>query len=122
MNKELEWNENEPMNSEYALSVIESVKKFIRGRFYMPDRQAFNGEADFEAWKKEIDGLEDYIKRTQRKADEQGMANKKILKVNKAAETIILFLKKSEFTIREALAVLEDVENIIAKEHLDLKL
>ena len=60
--KTLEWNPGEPMNKEFALSVVESVRKFIRGRYYMPQKQAFNGKADFEAWLLELNGLEEYIK------------------------------------------------------------
>ena len=60
--KTLEWEPGERMTEEYALSVVESMKQFIRARYYMPQKQVFNGKADFEAWLQELDGLEEYIK------------------------------------------------------------
>lgn len=61
MENVIEWNEKEIMSKEYALSVIRHIKSFIRASYYMPNRQAFNGEDDFKAWNIELDGLKEYI-------------------------------------------------------------
>lgn len=58
----LEWNPGEPMTEEYALSVVDGMKQFIRARYYMPQKQDFNGKVDFEARLQELDGLKVYIK------------------------------------------------------------
>ena len=63
--RELEWNPGEMMNDEYALSVVESVKRFIRARYFFGNKTAFNGKEDFDAWMLELDGLERYIEKKQ---------------------------------------------------------
>ena len=61
--RELEWNPGEPMTEEDALSVVESMKQFIRARYFFGNKAAFNGKEDFDAWMLELDGLERYIEK-----------------------------------------------------------
>lgn len=57
----MKWNTDEPISKEYALSVVDSVKSFMRGRFHLPLSCAFNGKTDFELWMAELDELQKFI-------------------------------------------------------------
>lgn len=59
--KVVEWNPEEEMSKEYALTMIDEMRCFIRKRYYMPKTEPFNGKADFESRLHELNGLKEFI-------------------------------------------------------------
>lgn len=59
-NKE-EWNEGEPMSKEFALGVVDEMKRFCRRLYYQPQIIPFNTNIDFDGTMQMLNGLREMI-------------------------------------------------------------
>ena len=59
----IEWDEEEVMPKEYALSLVHRLKVFFRWLYFHPNEKPFNCEADFVATYKELNGLKEFIEK-----------------------------------------------------------
>ena len=57
----VEWNPGEKMTKEFALTALQEIKLFHRRLYYLPQKEPFANEMDFESSIKIIDGLKEYI-------------------------------------------------------------
>ena len=59
--KIVEWNEEEVMSKEFALCTVQHMMQFCRLIYFQPKIQPFNGEEDFNATLKQLNGLKKFI-------------------------------------------------------------
>ncbi len=56
-----EWNPGEKMSKEYAIGTVESMWRFCKKLYFMPQIKPFNNEKDFVAILQELNGLKEFI-------------------------------------------------------------
>lgn len=56
-----EWNEEELMSKEFAISTVQHIIQFCRLIYFQPKIKPFNGKEDFEATLKQLNGLKEFI-------------------------------------------------------------
>ncbi|MBQ3021916.1 MAG: hypothetical protein IJD91_01135 [Clostridia bacterium] len=59
--KEITWNEGELMTRQFALSTVEYMLQFCRLVYFQPKIKPFNGQVDFAATCKRLNGLKEFI-------------------------------------------------------------
>ena len=59
--KVVEWDEKEVMSKEFALATVNHMLQFCRLVYFQPKVKPFNGEIDFEATCKQLNGLKEFI-------------------------------------------------------------
>ena len=58
----IDWNEKDIMSKEYAISMIDEMRCFLRLLWLQPKIKPFSGEADFVGRMQELNGLKELIK------------------------------------------------------------
>ena len=49
------------MTKEFAIATVDYMMQFCRRLYYIPNKEPFSGETDFESRLQELNGLKDYI-------------------------------------------------------------
>lgn len=57
----VEWNPGEKMTKEFALGVVDEMKRFCRRLYYQPRTKPFNTSIDFEGTMQMLNGLREMI-------------------------------------------------------------
>ena len=58
-----EWNSEEEMTKEFALSAIKEMRQFYRRLYFFPEKKPFNSAEDFDGAVQILNGLRDFISR-----------------------------------------------------------
>ena len=56
-----EWNPDEKMSKEFAIGIIEEMKRFCRRMYYQPQTKPFNTSIDFEGTMQMLNGVKEMI-------------------------------------------------------------
>ena len=60
--RNVEWNEEEIMTDEFALTAMDEIQCFYRRLYYFPEMKPFSNSIDFENAIEVLNGLKEYIK------------------------------------------------------------
>ena len=61
--KIVEWNPDEEMTKEFALSALKEIKLFYRRLYYFPEKKPFINDEDFDRATQVLDGFKDLIEK-----------------------------------------------------------